>query len=302
MAYRLDPSEAFTEEFRRIASEQLNKARDLLREQPDGLDSSVHEARRCFKRLRGLYRMIGKDAPDFRKAENARLRDAARNLSAARDATVLAGVAASLQRSASNNQQAVMLEHTALALEERRDKLVAASGDIHQKADEAAAACALALEAVRQVTFSNGRKTTARRVAKAWKRSLKEAQSALEACKTATSAAEFHELRKCCQTHHFYIKLLQPLWPSAMHAKGIRAKDLADRLGEHNDHAVFASLMADDPGLFGTAEQRNLLSQILSERQAGLHKETLKTAKLVFGGNPKHEAAVIVALWRNASS
>lgn len=301
MAYRFDPSEAFTKEVRRIASEQLNKASHLLQKQPDGLDSSVHDARKCFKRLRGLYRMIRKDAPDFRKAENARLRDAARNLSAARDATVLADVAASLQRAASNNQQAAMLERTALALTERRDKLVAASGDIHQRADEAAAACAQALEAVRQVTFSNGRKTTARRVAKAWKRSLKRGSSALAACKTTAGAAEFHELRKCCQTHRFYIKLLQPLWPSAMHAKGIRAKDLAERLGEHNDLAVFARLMADDPGLFETAEQHTLLSQILSERQAGLRKEALKTAKLVFGGDPKHEAAVIAPLWRNAS-
>lgn len=302
MGYRFDPSEPFTAEFRRIATGQLKKAVHLLLRQPGGLDNSIHAARKCFKRLRGLYRIIEKDAPAFRRAENARLRDAARSLSVARDAAVVADVAASLQRSAANNQQAATLERTARALIERRDRIVTASGDIPDKASEAAAACAEALEAVRRLRLDDGRKVTSRRIARAWERSLKKARHAQEACESTTGAAAFHELRKCCQTHRFYIGLLQPLWPSAMRAKGIMAKELAERLGEHNDLAVFAQLMTEDPGLFGTEEETRLLAEIVGERQARLRKEALKAASRVFGGNPKKEAVVVATLWRNASA
>ncbi len=87
-----------------------------------------------------------------------------------------------------------------------------------------------------------------------------------------------------------------------MRAKGIMAKELAERLGEHNDLAVFAHLMTEDPGLFGTEEEIRLLAEIVGERQAGLRKEALETASLVFGGNPKKEADLVATLWRNASA
>lgn len=301
MGYRFKLSDPFTGEFQRIAGEQLNKARHLLLDQPGGLDNAIHDTRKCFKRLRGLYRMIEKDAPDFRKTENARLRDAARSLSAARDATVLAETAASLQRSAANNHEAAVLERTARTLSERRDRLVESSAGLQEKADDAAAACTEAISAIRKVRLKDGPKATAKRVAKAWKKSVVKGHAALETCKTEATASDFHELRKCCQTHRFYLKLLQPLWPSMMRAKGAAAKDLAERLGQHNDLAVFAALMNGEPGLFGTGEERSLLSSIVHERQAGLRDECLKMAKLIFGGKPEEEGAIVSTLWKRAA-
>src|SRR4051812_25818858 len=89
MAFRLRPARPFTAEFRSVAESQLRKAIGFLEEQPHGPHEAVHDARKKFKRVRALYRLIQPDAKAFRTLENARIRDIAQTLSAVRDATAL---------------------------------------------------------------------------------------------------------------------------------------------------------------------------------------------------------------------
>ena len=89
MAYRLKLKEPLTKGVRRIAGEQLGNAAARL-EGGSNPETSVHEARKSLKRTRALLRLVrpGLGEADFRKA-NARLRDIARSLSAARDRDVV---------------------------------------------------------------------------------------------------------------------------------------------------------------------------------------------------------------------
>ncbi len=89
MSYRIRPGQLLTGEVVRIAEIQYERAIHVLRRQPDGPYQAIHDARKRFKRLRGLFRLVRAAAPDFFARENARLRDMAATLSEVRDATAL---------------------------------------------------------------------------------------------------------------------------------------------------------------------------------------------------------------------
>ncbi len=112
--------------------------------------------------------------------------------------------------------------------------------------------------------FEDDGDRSAKHLAKGWRRMLKRAAAAREACKDTTDAHLFHELRKRSQDYRYYLDLLQPLWPSAMHAKRVEATKVVDLLGHHNDLALLSSLVNEQPELFGKSEDlAHLLSAVI---------------------------------------
>src|SRR5258708_19387926 len=100
MAFRFEPGEPVAAEARRIVVGRLGAAIGHLGE-PD-----VHEARKRLKEARALLRLVAPALGGGARAEVMALRDAARQLSAARDAEALveafekiqAGIDPSLRR------------------------------------------------------------------------------------------------------------------------------------------------------------------------------------------------------------
>ena len=105
MPFRIDPKKPFDDEIRRAGLELIDDTVTILRDQPSGSHEAVHDARKRFKRLRALYRLIRKAAPDFGRGENARIRDIARSLAFARDATALVETAEYLEAFARSDVQ-----------------------------------------------------------------------------------------------------------------------------------------------------------------------------------------------------
>ena len=101
---------------------------------------------------------------------------------------------------------------------------------------------------------------------------LKRAGGSTSACKDTTDAHLFHELRKRSQDYRFYLDLLQPLWPSAMHAKRVEVTEVVDLLGHHNDLALLSSLVNEQPDLFGKSEDLAYLLSAVITRQEALRK------------------------------
>src|ERR1700760_4446527 len=89
MAAELRGRKAATKEARKILLRQIDKA-DAPLKAKQASDSKVHQARKQIKMARATLRMLrkGLSGKGYR-AENKRLRNAAKPLSEARDATVL---------------------------------------------------------------------------------------------------------------------------------------------------------------------------------------------------------------------
>ncbi|HEV7316994.1 MAG TPA: CHAD domain-containing protein [Ensifer sp.] len=300
MTYAFRPDQPFTDDFRAIAAEQLTQAVATLQDRPDGVHEAIHNARKNFKRLRALYRLVAADAPHFQNYENARIRGMARNLSAVRDAAALVENAHYLRTTAGNDDEEKALSHVCAHLTTRRDRIAAAATDIEDRIAATIVNCEQALGALGQVTFDDRRRKTADRLTKGWQRTLKRAGRAREACGATAEATAFHELRKRAQDYRMYLGLMREAWPSAMQAKRSETKALVDTLGHLHDLAVMTQLINEDPALVGNSQDQAHLIAVVIARQEILRTDALKLATVVFQEEPERESQAVRLLWLKA--
>ncbi|HEX2147214.1 MAG TPA: CHAD domain-containing protein [Pseudorhizobium sp.] len=302
MAFRIRPDHRFTAEFRAVARRQLEQAIHFLQDQPDGPHEAIHDARKKFKRLRALYRLIQSDAREFRNRENERLRETAKSLSTVRDATALVETVSYLAGEAGSPEEFAALNTASTALLERRDRIASEEADLPAKIDAAIVACRDAINALDDLELDDAPRKTARRLAKAWRKQLSRAAADLVACEEGADAEAFHDLRKVGQTYWMHLSLLSDIWPTAMRAKQREAKALVDILGHEHDLSVLTQVVNENPELFGDSDSLALLIGAIIARQQDLRQRAIEQARLVFADDADTEAARIALLWQEAAS
>ena len=297
MGYRIRPEADFTEEFRSVATKQLVHAMTVLEERPDGVDEAIHSFRKNLKRLRSLYRLVAREVPDFQKRENARLRDAARSLSAIRDAAALIGTVEYLQHNARSADENEALGRIVTILEGRRDWMAKAERGLEQRLAEVAGTLKEATASLDTITFDDSHRKNARMLAKSWRRTSLKAKAALKACHDEATAEDFHDLRKRTYDYRLYHTLLRDIWPGAMKAKNDAAKTLVEDLGHIHDLVVLSELVEAEPQLFTRNDDLTHLLDAIIFRQQQDRREALLKAEIVFSDHPDEEAQRIELLW-----
>lgn len=301
MAYRLRPDKSFNHEFCTVARRQLEKAIQLLEDQPQGPHEAVHDARKKFKRVRALYRLIQPEAKAFRKRENARIRDMAQSLSAVRDATALVETVDYLIQGAGSPEEVEALSSASATLSQRRDRIAAEEHDLPAKMQAAATTCRQAIDALDELHLAHNTRRTADMLAEVWSRQGQQAMAALRECHENAHAEAFHDLRKSGQTYWMHLALLGGIWPSAMRAKQAEAKQLVDLLGHEHDLSVLTQLVNESPELFGDSQTLARILGAIIIRQQRLRQEALPLAEQVFGDEAEMEAAIVGRLWKDAA-
>jgi len=302
MAFRIRPDRPFTAEFCSVVEHQLRQAIHFLEEQPDGPHEAIHDARKKFKRVRALYRLIQPDAKAFRLRENERIRDMAKTLSIVRDATALVETVDYLAGEAVSPEEIAALNTASKALIARRDRIASDETDLPAKIAAAVQTCRDAIEALAELQLDDSPQKTARRLARAWRKQLSRAAADLVACEEGADAEAFHDLRKVGQTYWMHLALLSDLWQSAMRAKKEQAKMLVDLLGHEHDLSVLTQTVNENPDLFGDSDTLALLIGAIIARQQELRHKAIEQAKIVFADDADTEAARIALLWREAAS
>lgn len=302
MGYRIRPDADFTEDFRSVATEQLEQAIAVLEERPEGAHEAIHSFRKNLKRLRSLYRLVRREAPDFQARENTRLRDTAGSLSAIRDAAALIGTAQYLQQSARGNEESEALGRIVAILEGRRDWMAQAESGLEQRLAETSDVLKAAIAALDTVSFDGSHRKNARMLAKSWRRTARKARAALAACHGEASADDFHDLRKRTYDYRLYHALLRDVWPGAMKAKRDVAKELVEDLGHIHDLAVLSELVEAEPQLFTRNDDLAHLLDAIIFRQQEDRRQALVKAELVFADDADEEAQRIELLWLMAGS
>jgi CHAD domain-containing protein len=302
MAYRLKPYKPFTSQFRSVAEDQLTKAIGYLEEHPKGPHEAVHDARKRFKRVRALYRLVQADAPEFRDRENARIRDIARTLSAVRDATALVETIEYLLSFTGSKEEKAALQAARNVLAKRRDRIAHEEHDLPAKMTAAVEGCREAIAALDALELSDSPHKTAIRLGKAWKKQLKKAHAAVTACDQHAGAETYHDLRKRGQAYWMHLSLLRDVWPTAMLAKQSNAKALVDLLGHEHDLSVLTELVNEQPELFGDGNALASLLAAIINRQQILRQEGLEQARTVFADPVEIESDLIALLWEKAAA
>ncbi|MDR6103401.1 hypothetical protein QE369_003598 [Agrobacterium larrymoorei] len=301
MSFKIDPARSFVEEIRRKALQLIDDAIAHLKDQPDGTDRAVHDARKKFKRIRALYRFLEKEAPDFRKMENARFRDIARSLSAARDAAALVETITYLQGFARSDPERDALATVHDVLSKRRDDATHEDGDLPKRIEAAIQSCEEGRHALSALSLSHGEKTALKMIRKTWEKQRRKALDALGLCHGQAHDEYFHDLRKSGQIYWMHLALLQKLWPSAMRAKRKDAKQLVKLLGHEHDLSVLAAFADREPDSFAGGETLALLLDAIIDRQQALREESLALADHVFAETAAREAEIVALLWKHAA-
>ena len=298
MAYKLDLAEPLPVDLKRVAREELDDALAHLRgERGADTEERVHEARKSFKKVRALLRLIRAELGDeVYGRENDCLREAGRRLSAARDAEVLVQTAKDLREHAAGDARTA-LTSLSRALEKRRTETVRATLDDGSAVAEVAEMVTgvraridgWPLERDRSDVVAKGLKRAHGRGAKARKHAFKEG-----------GAEDFHEWRKRVKDLWYHGRLLRPADPDGLGPLVDRADELADVLGLDHDLAVLAAEIDTLGTKAGSAAARRRLHALIGRRRFELQRRAHLLGRRLYCEQPKSFAARVTATLRAA--
>jgi CHAD domain-containing protein len=297
LSFGLDPGEAIGAGLRRSAREQLDQALTGLADGTGDRHAAIHQARKACKRLRGLLRLAraGLGEKVYRR-ENGALRDAARRLSALRDAEALLETYDKLDARFADEvdrrrtvpvRRALAARHAALDEDDLDQRVAAFCGD---------------LEAVRArvagwpvVGHDFGV------LASGLRRTYKRARQAMAAAGDEPSSERFHDWRKRVQYHRYHLELLAGCWPRQVGGRRKEIKALGGMLGDEHDLAVLEATLAAEADSFGMASAR-LVGGLAQQRRAELRAAMQPLGERLFAEPPQALARRFEAYWRAARS
>ena len=294
MAFRFKLQESLGKGVRRIAGEEIAKARRQLSsavDDPTLRPTAIHDTRRAMKRVRALLRLA---RPELGRTlfarENDRYRTIARELSAARDLHVLTSTLRGLIVPASHAAAAAMLEQ---AIAEAGDQLP--FGEQHVR--RTLAALEDALPAVAAWRCGQGRSPTA---AGGLPTSYRAGRLALARASESCADEDLHELRKSVQVHWRHTQLLVQAWPHVMTARVTSAHEISEQLGTHRDLALLAAFTRRHlTGRQGKPAADRIV-ELCRCRQHALQASALPGACRLYAERPRQLARNIERWWRAA--
>jgi CHAD domain-containing protein len=277
VSFRVDFHESVGDSLRRVAGERLDDAIEQLdAEFARDPEAAVHEARKDAKKARALLRLYrGElDRATYRR-ENQTLRDAARELSALRDADVLRDTVedlgdryvgqrpttwfAALRDRVGDAQANGKRPEPAVAA--ARDRLTTARGRVDDWAVDGTDHSSLVDGLTR--SYARGRKALAR-------------------AERAPTDQRLHDWRKRVKDLRYQQQLLRPAFPDVLSAQAKAAKALAELLGDDHDLAVLDARLREHPPA-EVADARELVAH----RRDELQDEALRLGRRVYAESPK---------------
>jgi CHAD domain-containing protein len=296
VSFRLDPGETLAAGIAGRACEQLDLALGELRDPSHERHKAIHEARKACKRLRGLLRLARPGLGDqVYRRENAALRDAARRLSALRDAEALLETYGRLDERFADEVDRRRTVPVRRALAARREAL--GEDDLAPRVE---AFCA-DLEAVRARVPSWPAVDDFDLLARGLRHTYRGARRAMAAAFAEPAGERFHDWRKRVKYHRYHLELLEPLWPRQIAARRKEVKALGGMLGEEHDLAVLEATLAAEHERFGEAGAA-LVVDLARRRREELRATMRPLGQRLFAERPKAFARRIEAYWQAARS
>lgn len=282
MGFRLDEDESLAQGVRRIACEQRDHAVDSLRRPPDhvdvDIDERIHDARKCFKKVRAVARLVRDDVgDDVYSAINATFRDAGRLLSDVREAAVNLETLDEL-RSAFE----VPLDDEAFAglrerLEARHRDVRACAEGIEARARAVAMVAEPKPPIAEWPVTDDGFEPVADGLARVYRRGLEGYDRSLDDPRTE----HLHDWRKRVKYLWYHTRLLAAAWPEVLEPLADELHELANDLGDDHDLAVLARLVRGEPEL-ADARERDVLLGLIGRRRRHLQAAAFDRAQRLY--------------------
>ncbi|QDU96713.1 CHAD domain-containing protein [Lignipirellula cremea] len=281
MSFVFINKESANKGLRRVALAQIDTALVEIHDQELPRETIVHQVRKHCKKLRGLLRLVRPALGKTYAEENAHFREAASQLSQARDAATVLTAFDKLR-----DHFAQLLEPSALAairatLETRRNQIAAAEGDVDQRL----AAFEKQMRAARErigdwklsekgfAAFGGG-----------FKKTYQAGREAMQVALDEPTAHNLHEWRKHAKYHWYHVRLLVQMWPKNFKGRRRQLKELADLLGDDHDLANLRGLITPAEAPLEPAHE--LLFALIDQRRRTLHEAAFALGKELYAASP----------------
>lgn len=293
MTYRLDLTASMAASVREVARSELSKAeRDLTGEELDRAEA-VHEARKRFKKLRGLLRLARPALGTSYTIENKIFRDCGRRLADTRDADAMVECIEALRERYDDDLdgQGKALQR---AIEDWRNDVLPAEDDLERHVAEVVATLDKAEDRLRSWSLPpDDRHPLLDGLEKTYRRGRKAMGKAYD----DPSGERFHDWRKRVKYHWYHLRLLRDVWPDPIKARIGETKTLSDLLGDDHDLTVLRDLVNEGQIGFSKPGLQATLLGLIERRQAELRGEARPLGARLFAEKPKHLAKRIERYW-----
>lgn len=290
MGYKLRPKEPAAE-VRKVARQGIDKAIEALGAPVAERAEGVHQARKRFKELRALLRLVRKPLGADFKCENRRLRDLGRALAESRDAAAMLESWDLLAQRFTEPFAEVAFKQARRRLQDRARRAETTTSGIEERI----------AEVIGELTSLRERVGTWKLNAKGFdlfaagvRRTYADGCAELAKVRVDMSDEQLHEWRKRVKDHWYQTRLLTPSWPKLMQLRSDTLKRLADLLGDDHDLAMMRQLMQSEPELFGLPDQCERLDVMIAERRSELQSDALRIGGDIYVDAPDE----LVERWR----
>lgn len=286
----LQPGEPGLQGVRRNICDWLGSAGDLLRNKVS--DADVHDARREVKKSRAALRLLrsGIAAAAFDR-ENAALRDAARPLSAIRDAKVRLATLDGLVERDAPAAHSLPLERFRRGLRKERTQarraLTTALMNKQRKALHDVAA-----RSERWRLQGDDWKILGAGIERVYRSGRKKFQAA-----HSRDDEHLHVWRKQVKYLWYQLQILQPLWPQLIGELADQTHKLGDLLGDDHDLAVLRQKIVAKESAVDPAGRDALLA-LLDRRRRRLQNKAFILGDRIFEAKPRQFGRRLSKYWQ----
>ena len=283
MSFQFKRDEAVTDGVRRIASHQLEAViRGLAGHPRTGRAKAIHETRKRLKRLRALMRLTrnAMGRKTFHR-ENRAYRDAARPLSAARDAHVLVATLDALVQ----HFQSDLADN---AFRPIRSRLAARARALNTKANQPNIPAIL-----RALREAKSRTKDWEYDDEGWDalctglhRTYRDGRRAMNDALDRPDDDLLHTWRKRVKDLRHQVELLESAWPEQNEKLADELRQLSDLLGDDHDLAVLRTTLKDSPDHFGGKAALTPLIGLIDSRRDELQRQAGPLGRRLYAEKP----------------
>ncbi len=284
-------------EIKRILREQADMAIWQLTTPGLDADEAVHEARKCFKRTRGVLRLVRDDIGRQRYARmNARFRDAGRQLSALRTSAVLAETLEAVRQRYPQQLAAADMEQLLARLRAHHRHTHGQRGEQQKRFAEIARLVQGERAQIAALPLP-GNSFPARGM----RRVYACGRQAMALCRQHPSVTHFHDWRKRVKYHRYHLRLFSSAWPRALTCITAESVTLSELLGLDHDLAELHRALQENPELCPPAQNHAPLRALIESYRQELEARSFDIGQRLYAEKPGAFVKRMARYWRLAT-
>jgi CHAD domain-containing protein len=283
MAFYLTEGEVLPDGLRRVAIEQIDHACKSLAE--GDRDEGIHAARRCFKKLRGLLRLVREEiGDDIYEFENRCFRDLGRRLAGQRDIASVREAVQRLLNEPYDETSLQLFQRLDDALAEHLGKRTSDGGNLDALLEDVVAQLAEARARAEEWPLERNRFAA---IDRGLKRIYRDGRRAYGVVIGDPTDENLHEWRKQVKYLWYCARILERSWPQMLHAMIHELHALSDALGDDHDLAMLRALLRDHTELAGGDESAGRLLGLIDTQRAILQEKAKSLGSRIYSERPK---------------